>query len=210
MPRPLYPRGNRPLCPLNKRLGGPWAVEKRKILPCRDSNPADPARSSSLYRLSYPEGFIGLFSDRNFFKCITKYPCSIQDSDHVTDVTAWKLERFFIYHTLYHTEDLLTLRETVNTALCPCTRPATHRQHKQHAEIKRYAGMSCRLHYASTALLSRSHQYSLAAPQPVCGLAISSFRNYKRFTGFRADSDSLRSNFLVSTCTQILTLHRAA
>jgi hypothetical protein len=31
-------------------------VEKIKILPCRESNPGRPARSLSLYRLSYPEG----------------------------------------------------------------------------------------------------------------------------------------------------------
>jgi hypothetical protein len=31
------------------------AVEKRKILQCRESNPGHPACSPSLYRLSYPD-----------------------------------------------------------------------------------------------------------------------------------------------------------
>jgi hypothetical protein len=31
------------------------AVEKRKILPCREQNPGRPSCSSSLYRLSYPD-----------------------------------------------------------------------------------------------------------------------------------------------------------
>jgi hypothetical protein len=31
------------------------AVEERKILPCRESNPGRPARSPSLYRLNHPD-----------------------------------------------------------------------------------------------------------------------------------------------------------
>jgi hypothetical protein len=31
------------------------AVENRKILHCREANPGHPARSPSLYRLSYPD-----------------------------------------------------------------------------------------------------------------------------------------------------------
>jgi hypothetical protein len=43
-PLPLYPRGRAPQYPLDRRLVGPRAdldaLEKRKILHCRESNPA--------------------------------------------------------------------------------------------------------------------------------------------------------------------------
>jgi hypothetical protein len=51
-PRPLYPQGNRPRYPLDRMLGLD-AVEKRKSLHCRESNSGRPARSQSLYWLSY-------------------------------------------------------------------------------------------------------------------------------------------------------------
>jgi hypothetical protein len=38
--------------------GGLGAVEKRKILHCRESNQACPVRSPSLYRLSYPDSIL--------------------------------------------------------------------------------------------------------------------------------------------------------
>jgi hypothetical protein len=43
-PRPLYPQGKRPWCPLDSRLGGPQSRsgrgdEERDSHPCRDSNP---------------------------------------------------------------------------------------------------------------------------------------------------------------------------
>jgi hypothetical protein len=53
-PRPLYSRGNRQSYPLDRRLSLD-AVEKRKIVPCRESNPGYPARRPSLYPLSYPD-----------------------------------------------------------------------------------------------------------------------------------------------------------
>jgi hypothetical protein len=61
MPRPLYPRGKSPRNPLDMRLGGPRAgldaVEKSKILSLPGlelQTLGRPARSQSLYRLSYP------------------------------------------------------------------------------------------------------------------------------------------------------------
>jgi hypothetical protein len=60
-PRPLYRRGKGPRYPLDRRLGGPQsrldAPEKRKFLtlPGLELRPLGrPARSHSLYRLSYP------------------------------------------------------------------------------------------------------------------------------------------------------------
>jgi hypothetical protein len=58
-PRPLYPRGNRPQYPLNRRLGEPQsrsgrcAIEKN-FLPVLGIEPGRPACIPSLYRLSYP------------------------------------------------------------------------------------------------------------------------------------------------------------
>jgi hypothetical protein len=50
------PPGKEPPVPTGDWVG-PWAgldaVDKRKILPCRESHPGSPARSPSLYRLSY-------------------------------------------------------------------------------------------------------------------------------------------------------------
>jgi hypothetical protein len=52
-PLPLYPLGMSPRCPSDRRLDGPWsrldAVEKRKILHCREWKPGRLARSLSLY-----------------------------------------------------------------------------------------------------------------------------------------------------------------
>jgi hypothetical protein len=42
------------------------AVEKRQILHFRESNPGRPARSTSLYRLSYPDSSIYIFPSDNF------------------------------------------------------------------------------------------------------------------------------------------------
>jgi hypothetical protein len=57
--RPLYSRENRRRYPPAGGCVDPRArlgdIEKRKILPCRDSNLGRPARSLSLYRLSYPD-----------------------------------------------------------------------------------------------------------------------------------------------------------
>jgi hypothetical protein len=57
-PAALYPRGNDPRYPLDRRLGGPQSRSglrgRRKILwPCRGLNPDRPARSQTLYCLSY-------------------------------------------------------------------------------------------------------------------------------------------------------------
>jgi hypothetical protein len=59
--RPFYPRGTSPRYPLNRKLGGLQrrlsAVEKRKNSQpppgIKNPNPDRPARSHSLYRLSY-------------------------------------------------------------------------------------------------------------------------------------------------------------
>jgi hypothetical protein len=48
------PRGKDPRYPLDRRSRLD-AVEKRKVLPCRESNPERPALSPSLYRLCYPD-----------------------------------------------------------------------------------------------------------------------------------------------------------
>jgi hypothetical protein len=49
--------------PLDRTLGGPKSRSRRcgegkKLLHCRESKPGRPARSSSLYRLSYPKSWI--------------------------------------------------------------------------------------------------------------------------------------------------------
>jgi hypothetical protein len=49
-PRPLYPRCERPRCPLDRRLGEPQSRsgfdgEKKIPAPCQESNPSRPARS---------------------------------------------------------------------------------------------------------------------------------------------------------------------
>jgi hypothetical protein len=54
MPWLPYPRGNRPRCPLHRRLGGPQSRsgssgEKKNLAPCRDLNPCRPARALSLH-----------------------------------------------------------------------------------------------------------------------------------------------------------------
>jgi hypothetical protein len=72
-PRPLYLRREGPRYPLDRRLGGPqrWSGRRReeKILdptgiPTPTPPPGRPARSQSLYRLSYPgsEGFKRFYS----------------------------------------------------------------------------------------------------------------------------------------------------
>jgi hypothetical protein len=59
--RPLYPRGKSPWFPLDRRLGGPQNRsgrhgEKKILAPTGTRTPTSgrPARSQSLYRLSYP------------------------------------------------------------------------------------------------------------------------------------------------------------
>jgi hypothetical protein len=62
-PATLYPRGKDPWYPLDRRLVGPRAGldagARRKILcPCRGLNPDRPARSQTLYWLSYRDSKI--------------------------------------------------------------------------------------------------------------------------------------------------------
>jgi hypothetical protein len=60
-PRPLYPQGNSPWYPLDRRLGGPQSRsgrggEERNSQPppgIEPYNPDHPAHSPALYRLSY-------------------------------------------------------------------------------------------------------------------------------------------------------------
>jgi hypothetical protein len=57
--------------PLDRRLAGMNAVESRKISrPCRESNPACPAGSPSLYRLSYRNSQC-IVVTKEFLKCFT-------------------------------------------------------------------------------------------------------------------------------------------
>jgi hypothetical protein len=63
-PRPLYPQGKGPQWPLNRRLGGPQSWSGRggeEIISCpfRKWKPGRPARSPSLYPLSYPGSLHG-------------------------------------------------------------------------------------------------------------------------------------------------------
>jgi hypothetical protein len=63
--RPLYPRGNHPRYPLDRRLGGSqrrsgrYGVENN-FYPCRKLNSDRLARSPSLYGLSYPGSYVSL------------------------------------------------------------------------------------------------------------------------------------------------------
>jgi hypothetical protein len=60
-PLPLYPRGKIPRYPLDRRLSGPQSQSGRcgeeTILYCQESKSGRPARSPSLYRLSFSDSF---------------------------------------------------------------------------------------------------------------------------------------------------------
>jgi hypothetical protein len=79
----LYPVGKSPWYSLERRLGGPrdglYDVEKRKflILPGFElRHLGRPARSQSLYRLSYPGSFVFYCSLRKmFYSSFTTYLC---------------------------------------------------------------------------------------------------------------------------------------
>jgi hypothetical protein len=57
-PAALYPRGKDRRYPLDRRLGGPQSrsdaeARRKNLCPCRRSNPDRPARSQTLYCLSF-------------------------------------------------------------------------------------------------------------------------------------------------------------
>jgi hypothetical protein len=66
----LHVPGKRPRYQLDRRLGGPRSRagrygEENISFPCRESNPSRPARSSPLYRLSYPGFSLFVFTHCN-------------------------------------------------------------------------------------------------------------------------------------------------
>jgi hypothetical protein len=106
-PRPLYPRGKGPRYPLDRRLSGPQSQSGRrgeeKILDHTGTGtptPGRPARSQSLYRLSYPISG----KDKRFFstpQCLDRLwdlPSLLSNCyrgvlprDKVPDVWSWLL-----------------------------------------------------------------------------------------------------------------------
>jgi hypothetical protein len=91
------------------------AVEKRKIFSCRESNPGHPARSPSLYRLTYPNSLFNLFKSNLFFpvnplfRLSASYPFSwfmiegkFKDS---VDCHPHQLSNAVFYNKLYYREN---------------------------------------------------------------------------------------------------------
>jgi hypothetical protein len=58
------------------------AVEKRKLLQCRESNPGRPARNPSLYRLSYPNSSLTCKAGNFFIGWVTISLCFARTSDN--------------------------------------------------------------------------------------------------------------------------------
>jgi hypothetical protein len=84
-PAALYPRGKDPRYPLDRRLGGPqkpvWTqrIEEKSFCPCRGSNPGRPARSQTLYCLSYPGSNIYVLHNTGRFA--VDAPCHFGHAD---------------------------------------------------------------------------------------------------------------------------------
>jgi hypothetical protein len=80
MPRPLYPHGKSPWCPLDRRLGGLQSRsgrggEEKNSRPLRDSNPQTSSPQLSAISLSYPRILLGKLTCVNpnftFVSCVT-------------------------------------------------------------------------------------------------------------------------------------------
>jgi hypothetical protein len=115
---------------------GLYAEEKRKILHCRDSNPSRPARSPSLYRLSYPDSHLKgvlhkslpsvcasvcvsilLLQSNGSVKCIPPFGARQRLGKHVSAATNTPNNRRIVGLIIFYAVRVLS-KESLGVCLC--------------------------------------------------------------------------------------------